>query len=127
MLTPDQLATTQSRSRSQVQIPNSSPPSRSGAAESDRTTQRAAAGGEGGGGGGVCCGLYHRAHRVERGVEADGFGLGRLHVGVVHRVLEGGLAVGALVADVAIELDFGTCPGRKKKTKKKTDIFTPET
>lgn len=64
-----------------------------------------------------CSGLYHRADCVERGVESDSFGLGRLHVGVIHRVLKRRLSIGALVANVAIELDFGTRPGRKNREK----------
>lgn len=59
-------------------------------------------------------GLYHRTHCVERGVESDGFRLGRLHVGVVHRVLKRRLAIGALVANVAIELDLWARPANRK-------------
>lgn len=58
-------------------------------------------------------GLYHRADCVECGIESDRFSLGGLHVGVIHRVLERRLAVGALVANVAIELDLRTCPGKE--------------
>lgn len=67
------------------------------------------------GNGRVCFRLYHCADCVECGVESDSFGLGRLHVGVVHRILKGCLSVGALMANVTIELDFGTRPGRKKQ------------
>lgn len=64
-------------------------------------------------GGGRAVGLYHRADCVECGIESDRFSLGGLHVGVVHWVLERRLAVGALVANVAIELDLRTCPGKE--------------
>lgn len=65
-------------------------------------------------GSGRLVGLYHRTHCVECGVESDSFSFGRLHVGVIHWVLERRLAIGALVANVAIELDLRPCPAERR-------------
>lgn len=75
-------------------------------------------------GGGRAVGLYHRADCVECGIESDRFSLGGLHVGVIHWVLERRLAVGALMANVAIELDLRTCPGKENGRDKM--LFTPD-
>lgn len=66
--------------------------------------------------------LYDSADCVEGGVEPDRLSLGGLHVGVVHGVFERRLAVGALMADVAIELDLGACPERNKERKKMISV-----
>lgn len=60
-------------------------------------------------------GLYHSADCIECGIESNCLSLSRLHVGVIHRVFKWCLSVGALMADIAIELDLGTCPGKREK------------
>ena len=79
--------------------------------------------------------LYHSAHCVECGVKPNSLGLRGFHVGVVHGVLKGRLAVGALVAHVAVELDLGPCSEKqrdkqmalqeekKEKRKRKYNVF----
>lgn len=65
-------------------------------------------------GSGRLVGLYHRTHCVECGIESDSFSLGWLHVGVIHWVLKRRLAIGALMANIAIELDLWACPVERK-------------
>lgn len=75
-------------------------------------------------GGGRAVGLYHCADCVECGIESDRFSLGGLHVGVIHWILERRLAVGALMANVAIELDLRTCP--EKENGRDEMLFTSD-
>lgn len=58
--------------------------------------------------------LYHRAHCVQSRVEAHRLGLRGLQVCVIHGVLEGGLPVAALVAGVAVVLNFRSCSRRRR-------------
>lgn len=60
-------------------------------------------------------GLYHSADCIECGIETNCLSLGGLHVGVIHWVFKGCLTIGALMANIAIELDLWTCPEKQKK------------
>lgn len=60
-------------------------------------------------------GLHHSADCVEGGVKANGLCLSGLHVGVIHWVFKRRLTIGALMANVAIKLDLGSCPEKQKQ------------
>lgn len=59
--------------------------------------------------------LHHSAYCVQRCIKSNCFSLRWLHVGVIHRIFKWCLTIGALVADIAIELDLWACPKNKEK------------
>lgn len=66
-------------------------------------------------GSGMIAGLYHSADGIECGIKSNCLSLSGFHVGVIHWIFKWCLTIGALVANIAIELDLWTCPRREKK------------